>query len=262
MKWSIFLILSFPLSCFAEYFPDQSYGPEPQHRYDLATGQSQTLLILVHGGGWVKGDKRAANFDQGEAVKYVAARYGLNVASVNYTLARNGAPTAPLSVTGPKPRPTHNVMIAAMKIKKRVGASRVVLLGTSAGANISALTYAYYPSIIDGFIGFYGAYQLTRQHDFSLTVQRMIDTYTGGSGRKKQTASPINIRFPIKKYLLFHGSDDTVVSSQQSSRMAAVKSTGELYIVDGVNHGFKVFGDKDHPAPWVERLIRFTYTGE
>lgn len=262
MKWSIVLFLSISMSCFGDYFPNQSYGPEPQHTYDLETGQSQTLLILVHGGGWVKGDKRAANFDYGEAVKYVAKRYGLNVASVNYTLAKPGTPTAPLSAAGPKPRPTHNVMIAASKIKKRVGATRVVLLGTSAGANIAALTYAYYKDQIDGFIGFYGAYDLVRSGDYSPAVQDMIDIYTGGSNRKEQTASPANIRFPSKKYLLFHGSADTVVKPIQSSVMKGKKPSGELSIITGKNHGFKVFGDKNDPAPWVERLIRFTYTGE
>jgi len=258
----ILLIALLPISSFGEYFANQSYGPGPQHKYDLETTDSDILLVLVHGGGWVQGDKRAANFDNGEAIKYVAKRYGINIASVNYTLAKPGTPTAPINKDGPKPRPTHNVYIAVTKIKQRTGASRVVLLGTSAGANIAALTYAYYKDKIDGFIGFYGVYDLKRSNDFNSTVQGMVDTYTGGSNQKKLTASPVNIRFPTKKYLLFHGNEDTVVESIQSALMVDKKPGAEFHLIEGKNHGFKVFGEKNDPAPWVERLIRFVYTGE
>jgi len=262
VKWSIVLFLSLSATSFADCFLDQSYGPEPQHTYDLCIGQSETLLVLVHGGGWVKGDKRADNFDYGDAVSYVSERYGLSVASVNYTLATENTPTAPLNINGPKPRPTHNVMIAVSKIKVKSGAHRVVLLGTSAGANIAALTYAYYKDDIDGFIGFYGAYDLKWSNDFHPVVQDMIDVYTGGSDAKELTASPSKIRFPDKKYLLYHGELDTVVNPMQSIAMENAKPGAELHLVEGEGHGFKVFGEKDDPAPWVERLIRFIYTGE
>ena len=47
------LLVLFSLNTHAtEYFADQAYGKEPQHTYDLCIGESSTLLILVHGGGW------------------------------------------------------------------------------------------------------------------------------------------------------------------------------------------------------------------
>lgn len=263
MKNLIWMLLILPMCSFGiEYHEDQTYGGGEKHTYDLAIGESKTLLILVHGGGWIGGDKKAVNFDNGEAVKYIAERYGLNVASINYVLATEDRPTAPLDINGPLPRPTHNVMTAATVIRDRVSAERVVLLGTSAGANISALTYLYYPDVIDSFIGFYGPYDLTKPGEFSYLVRGMINTYTGGDEDKVFAASPtLSPLWPDRKVLLFHGDVDDTVDVNQSIVLSEVIDA-ELYTLELHNHAFKVFGEKSNPAPWVERLIRFTYTGE
>lgn len=242
------------------YFENQRYNQKPQHVYDLALGQSDTLLVLVHGGGWIRGDKKAGNFDGGECLKYVSARYGLNVASVNYTLATDTLATAPITKYSPsRNRPTHNVMTAAKVIAERIGSTRTVLLGTSAGANIAALTYEFYPGVIDGFIGFYGAYDLRIDFDFSPQVLGMIDTYTRGDNRKKVGASPIFRRFP-SDFLLYHGSNDIQIKAYQSAVMH-YEHGGEFHLIDGKNHGFKPFGTKDRPSPWIERIIRYCYGG-
>jgi acetyl esterase/lipase len=245
-----------------KYHENQSYGSEPQHKYDLAEVRSDTLLVLVHGGGWIGGDKRDPNWDYGECVKYVAERYGMSVASVNYTLATEDTPTAPLNKDGPKPRPTHNVMTAARITADRVGAKRITLLGTSAGANIAALTFRYYPDLIHGFIGFYGAYNLARTSDFPTNVQGMIETYTGSSFPKKLEASPQLTDFPKRKYLLYHGNSDNTVPPIQSALMQMRHPSGEFHTIAGAGHAIKPFGEKDSPSPWVERLVRYIHTGD
>lgn len=247
---------------FLEYYEDQSYVQDERQSYDLMTGESSTLLVLVHGGSWNGGNKRNPNFDNGEIVKYVAQRYGLNVAAVNYTLATAERATAPLDKNTPLPNPAEDVMRAVNIIKQRIGATRVVLLGSSAGANIAGLTYVYYPDLIDGFIGFYGPYDLTKSEDFPQSINDAIDIYTGSDPARKLSASPSkSTNWPDRLVLLYHGDADGLVSKNQSIDLDT-KINADLNILQGFDHGFKVFGEKDNPAPWVERMIRYIYTGE
>ena len=143
-------------------------------------------------------------------------------------------------------------------LAKRLKTTRSVLLGTSAGANIAALTYEFYPNVIDGFIGFYGAYDLTRFLDFSHQVEGMIKTYTSGDVRKLAGASPILRQSYSKSFLLYHGSEDIMIHPIQSALMARVHG-GEFHLIDRAKHGFLPFGIKERPAPWIERLVRYCY---
>ena len=140
----------------------------------------------------------------------------------------------------------------------RCGHTAAAKLLISAGANIDALTYEFYPNVIDGFIGFYGAYDLTRFLDFSHQVEGMIKTYTSGDMRKLAGASPILRQSYPKSFLLYHGSEDIMIHPIQSALMARVHG-GEFHLIDKAKHGFLPFGTKERPAPWVERLVRYCY---
>ena len=255
------------------YYANESYGPDPWHTYDLSTryGSSDILLVLVHGGGWTQGDKRAGNFDNGECVKYISERYGMSVASINYTLATPETPTAPTNVdkkashrswhydpTNAMNMPSANVLHASQLLRRKTKARRVILLGSSAGANIAALTYQFWPIEFEGFIGFYGVYDLLA-NDFSSIVKERIDIYTGNHFDKLQGGSLMYRSFP-ESFLLFHGAEDEHVQLSQSSKMHQ-RHGGELHVVNGHGHSFNVFGDKDNPAPWMERIVRYCYVG-
>jgi len=243
------------------YYANESYGPDPWHTYDLSTryGSSDILLVLVHGGGWTQGDKRAGNFDSGECVKYISERYGMSVASINYTLATDETPTAPIAVDNPASgRPFANVLHASQLLRRKTKARRVILLGSSAGANIAALAYQFWPIEFEGFIGFYGVYDLLA-NDFSSIVKDRIDIYTGKHFDKLQGGSLMYRSFP-ESFLLFHGAEDEHVQLSQSSKMHQ-KHGGELHVVNGHGHSFNVFGDEDNPAPWMERIVRYCYVG-
>jgi acetyl esterase/lipase len=225
---------------------DGYYGPYAQHTYDLANPYDKRyLLVLVHGGGWVGGDKHAPNFNNGDDVLTVATEHGIAVASINYTLATEDEPTAP---TNTSPNVLDNIRVAVETLKREVNPDRTVLLGTSAGANLAALAFQRYPDLIDGFIGFYGAYDLNESYrvviDFSPTVQDMIQTFTGGEQGKLDASSPdyygMDDRPPV---LLFHGDQDTTVYPRQSIMMARTKD--KLVIVKGKGHAFKPF-DSEH----------------
>jgi len=218
---------------------------------------SDTLLVLIHGGGWVGGDKIARNFDDGLIVNYVSCRYGMNVASINYTLATSDEPTAPVKGS---PYVLDNIHVAIEVIKERTWAKRVVVLGTSAGANLGYLAAIRYPDLINGFIGFYGVYDLRETVDFQANVADMIAQYTGNETERLEGGSPIEYPRPHTPYVLYHGDSDVVVNARQSEIMRS--SMIEVNILPGYDHAFKPFGERDNPAPWVERMVRYIHCGE
>lgn len=72
---------------------DLAYGPDPAHRLDLyrpGLVQDAPVLFLVHGGGWARGDKAAADVI-GQKVAHWTAR-GYAVVSVNYRLLPQAHP--------------------------------------------------------------------------------------------------------------------------------------------------------------------------
>lgn len=62
---------------------DVAYGPHERHRIDLYLAESKTptpLVLFIHGGGFLSGDKSMVNADQVRAFQ----REGWSVAAINY----------------------------------------------------------------------------------------------------------------------------------------------------------------------------------
>jgi acetyl esterase/lipase len=70
---------------------DLSYGPDPRHRIDLHTaadvGQGRPVLLFVHGGGFVAGDKSSPNLPYYDHVGGWAVRHGMVAVTMTYRLA-------------------------------------------------------------------------------------------------------------------------------------------------------------------------------
>lgn len=64
---------------------DVAYGPEPEQRFDLHAppgAQAAPLILMVHGGGWIRGDK-----EMGRVVDNKVSRWlprGIAFVSINY----------------------------------------------------------------------------------------------------------------------------------------------------------------------------------
>ncbi|HZU65596.1 MAG TPA: alpha/beta hydrolase [Novosphingobium sp.] len=110
-----------------------AYGPDARHRLDLygeAGGALKPVLLFVHGGGFVQGDKGGpAEQWANAAVGRMAARQGWIGAVMNYRLAPDhGWPAGSEDVA------------AAIAFLRREGAAhggdpaRIFVMGTSAGA--------------------------------------------------------------------------------------------------------------------------------
>lgn len=113
---------------------DLAYGPHDRQRLDLyggAEGALKPVLLFVHGGGFVQGDKgwKEPGDWPNAAVGMMAARLGMVGAVMNYRLAPENF----------WPAGSEDVGIAVDWLRTHVAqhggdSERIVLLGTSAGA--------------------------------------------------------------------------------------------------------------------------------
>jgi acetyl esterase/lipase len=112
---------------------DVAYGPDPRHRLDIfvpASGAPRApILLFVHGGGFVAGDKGAPNAPFYNNVGLWAARSG----SVGVTMTYRLAPASPW------PAGSEDVGAAVRFLRANVerwgGApNRIIVMGQSAGA--------------------------------------------------------------------------------------------------------------------------------
>ncbi|GAB7545151.1 alpha/beta hydrolase [Cupriavidus sp. 8B] len=112
---------------------DQMYGPHERHRLDVygarSDGLPRPVLVYVHGGGFVAGDKGQANTPFYRNVGAWAAKSGLLGVTINYRLA-------PDSVW---PAGRDDTLAAVAWLRDQVGQwggdpNRIWLMGQSAGA--------------------------------------------------------------------------------------------------------------------------------
>lgn len=117
-----------------------SYGSSNQQKFDLylpanRTTETTKTIILIHGGGWVEGDKA----DMSYLIDIIKQNLpGYAVANINYRLATTGNPALPMQ--------TDDItsVIAKLKNENYSISNKYGFIGVSAGAHLSMLYgYAY-----------------------------------------------------------------------------------------------------------------------
>lgn len=214
--------------------------PEPKH----------DVILLLHGGGWTAGNKQWGNITP---YSWVSEKYNILIASMDYQLAAEGKPAFPGIIW--------DVKLMVMALQQYYNVNRLIIMGTSAGANIGLLAALHYlkanDPICDGFIGFYGCYDLTAETDFSAEVNRRIDLFTPDRKWASPYYKPLN---GLDTFYL-HGVEDTVVSPHQSAilhqeTMDQGQMSG-LKMIPDKNHGFNIWGTEENPAEWLPEIIEF-----
>lgn len=117
---------------------DVPYGPDPAQRFDLYAPPDATdapLILMVHGGGWTRGDKNMSRVVDNKRERWLP--FGIAFATLNYRLQ----PVAPPL------EQARDVALALATIQRnsaRFGVDRqnIVLMGHSAGAHLIALLAA------------------------------------------------------------------------------------------------------------------------
>lgn len=206
--------------------------------------QSKTkLVVFIHGGGWRAGDKSS------QAMTYYSEeflKHGIAVASLNYRLYPE--------VTYPEPN--DDIACALQYLTAQVGKYGIIndkwtIFGDSAGAQLGAyvMSDTSVNQPLQLFIGFYGPYDLPRQVNRVRGGDGDAWHYTN-KGRDARIASPI-YREPRKgaTYMLFHGTNDRVVSLFQSESFdASLKSDQISTIYTPVARAGHYFSPRSDPS--------------
>ena len=239
------------IACGADYQIEANirYSLHPETVLDIVQARAPALqdrpgVIVIHGGGWVEGDKERML----EAFCLPFVQHGFVVANVEYRLAQ--AATAPAAV--------NDVLEAAKWFRDRaadykVDPNRIIVIGSSAGGHLAMMvgmapeSAGLGPSIkIAAIINFYGISDVPDQLE-GPHLQSYAVTWIPGQPDRMALAkklSPIAyVRKGLPPVLSIHGDADPVVPYGQSVRLTKeLKAAGdqaELITVRGGEHGFQ-----------------------
>ncbi len=212
-----------------------AYGLRARHRLDLFRTQTprehRPLIVFVHGGAWMHGDKKDYRFI-GEAF----AKEGFDVAVINYHLAPEHI--FPASIDDLSLALNY---LNVHQLKYQISTEKVVLMGHSAGAfNVMSALYHPKPSEIQcrsqitAIIGLAGPYHFDYKgdpicadaFDQNRPYQEVMPYYFVESNR-------------VKHYLLVAENDDVVGLSNAVDLDRRLKEKGnysQLWTVPRIGH--------------------------
>lgn len=226
-----------------------------------ADGPRRPLVIWVHGGGWSRGDARtSAAFADWPGVLASLAGRGYVVASVNYRLS--GEARFPAAVQDVRAAVRH---LRADAARYGIDPDRVILWGGSAGAYLATMAgltcddpaFAPAPSTgraergeqpaasagadcVQGIVAWYGVFDLSRYRSDNVTM--FLGCKADCPGRARAASPVAHVARGVPPVLLIHGTGDTVIAADQSSRMAELlRARGnrvETLFIPGADHGW------------------------
>jgi alpha-L-fucosidase 2 len=219
--------------------------------------------IIVHGGGWVRGDKK---IDVTPLFKPLSDA-GIAWFSINYRLAAD---------------PLHfgvaiNDVEAAIRFVKdnareyRIDPDRIALIGESAGgqlAGMAALNNAPGTSV-KAVVALYAPTDLVSLVKTSELIPSSIRETLQGTpfeglllARLAQLSPISKIRPDMPPFLLIHGTADVLVPFEQSramcSKMESAGAACELFPVPGAGHGMRRWeGYPEMSEPYKREMVRW-----
>ena len=233
--------------------------------YAPAGGPPAPILICAHGGGWKGGLRRSYRY-----IGPFLAAHGYVVLAIDYRLVQGGKNRYPAAVD--------DVRTALAYAREHAAdlngdASRIALMGDSAGGHLAALIALTQPQDVRALVGIFGVYDLAAQWQFDL-AERPHDNITAAflgtslvdDRRLYFDASPLSYATTANNavaVLLAWGTHDDIVSPKQSERfLRALKQAG-FYVRTVVQHAPHYWlGDPldepgSHSAVFTARLLRF-----
>ncbi len=233
-----------------------------------AKTQRLPLVVFIHGGGWVSGDKRNGIVDY-YGSDLIA--HNIAVASINYRLA-------PRSIY---PTQGRDVACALRDISNRarsfgIDPDRIGLLGDSAGGLLAAM---YALNQTDSMprtravVEFYGTSdlmaQLTRFPQYDKDALSYLGTRSTVIAKAASPQYQI-VHYDTPPFLLLQGDRDAIVHPDQTrlfyNKLASVNKQTKLVVVKGAGH---YFGVKSSPnagqihgmvTSWFEKYLANDHT--
>lgn len=239
-------------------------------------------VILVHGGGWVTGDRRISV----QPLFQPLAQAGFAWFSISYRLAtdihkkpqdnllQNGASSLLMMGTA-----VDDVRHAIRFVKNhasdyRIDPSRIALLGESAGGQLVSMA-ALRPdpdTSVRAVVAFYSPSDLALLAQTSERVPDSLRQAVKGSpwetlllGGLRELSPVTWVRKDAPPFLLIHGTADTLVpfaqSTEMCNRLVAVGGVCRVYPVRGVGHGLRWWESDSQTAykrmmiDWLEQQL-------
>lgn len=251
MKHLIILtLLSTFLVADDENYPiEYSYGSHEKQKIDLYLGSSDKVLVWIHGGGWLFGDKRAKRWVR-RFHNHFTDHKELNVFMIGYRVGENTAPYA-----------VEDVLCAYKKIEEEIesrGFSRndIIIAGASAGGHL-ALYLALAEQNISyknclpelkpkGVVNLFGITEVEQTYKyldktkfFSLSnyVRRWIPDEKKITEASKELSPIYLVDNQSIKVLTIHGTHDVWVPYSQAKLLdQQLKEKHILHTVEGGGH--------------------------
>lgn len=233
---------------------DVSYGSEENQNFDIYLPSGRTedtkVLILVHGGSWISGDKS----DMNEIVDYVQESHpNLGVVNINYRLASVGVPPVPMQTDDI----TAVVNYLVENKEELVIGDSIGFIGVSAGAHLSMLwSYAYDASAkVDLVCSIVGPSNFTDPAYYESTnplYQAFYLLFGNPSISFLESVSPYHmVTNSAPPTQLFYGGMDYLVPNSQGIDLN--DKLDEL----GVTHQFTFYANEGHG--WEGTALNDTY---
>ena len=244
---------------------DLEYSPRLRFDASLpATSAPAPVAILVHGGGWVRGDRRT----NVEPLFEPLTNAGFAWFSISYTLATNPLEVGS-AVTDVEAAILH---IRAHAAEYHIDPDRIVLIGESAGGQLAAMA-ALGRTAGDGVKAVVALYTptdlaaLARTSDLIPAVIREQLKGTPWAGlilaRLEQLSPLARIHKDMPPFLFIHGDADPLVPLAQSrlmcDRMQALDVACQLITVPGGGHGMRAWESspayKQEMVQWLQQQL-------
>lgn len=250
----------------AATYMNVSYGNDTLQRMDvyLPAGRSKDstkVIILIHGGAWMEGDKR--DFESFIAV-FRQRLPGYAIINVNYRLASQAANHFPTQENDIK---AAIEQIYGKRDEYQIS-DKFVLLGASAGAHLALLhSYKYTsPVKVKAVVSLFGPTDLAAMYNSQTNpfYQWALGVLIGGTPTANQNA--YNQSSPLffagaqsPPTLLLHGGNDALVPINQSislhSKLQAAGVTTQLVTYPNEGHGW-VGANMDDSFNKIEAFIK------
>lgn len=221
--------------------------------------------ILIHGGGWVRGDRRGDVQPLFQPLQHA----GIAWFSISYRLAKgSGEQIASALLAG---QAVDDVKQAITYIKAHadeynIDPHRIALIGESAGGQLASMA-ALKPGAagpVKAVVAFYSPFDLA---DLARKYVNVDSGFANMIFQALGTFSPINlVTSNAPPFLLIHGTADSLVPFTQSeemcARLEAAHVSCELYPVKGVGHGIRWWESlhatayKQHMIDWLKEELR------
>jgi len=235
------------------------------------------VVIIVHGGAWVSGDRRLSV----EPLFEPLSEAGFAWFSISYRLAKSIDPAsvansvASLLALGTAVDDVREAVayVRMHASEYHVDPNRIALLGESAGAQLASMA-ALKPSAggaVQAVIAFYSPSDLVNLLDANPRVpasmrQALRESAFGDmlfAGLRD--LSPVSwVRKDSPPFLLIHGTRDMLVPFEQSKAMCdamrAAGSSCELYPVDGGGHGLRWWESVPGQTAYKQVMVRWLDT--